>query len=116
MWNNNNNNNNNNKDVRVHNKPFFFFARIIVIPAYKTLDDLRFDLRYTSSYELIASKIRQTNFLEWIELRNSLPSNLKSASKSANLDLNPSFSFESGVFDIKQNKRSSSKKSVFLVM
>ena len=69
------------------------------------MDDLRFDLRYTSSYELIASKIRHSNFLEWIELRNSLPSNLKSASKSANLDLNPSFSFGSGVFAIKQNKR-----------
>ena len=42
-----------------------------------TVDDLRFDLRNTESYELIAKSIEKTNFLEWAGLQNSIPSRLK---------------------------------------
>ena len=74
----------NNKNIRIDNKPVFYkkyFNNDI-----QTVVGLRFVLSNTS-YELIASKIRKTNFLEWIGLRHSVPSNLKAASWTAGNDL-----------------------------
>ena len=50
----------NDKDVRADNKPIFY--KKLDNHSIKAVDDLRFDLSNTSSYELIASKIRKTNF------------------------------------------------------
>lgn len=73
-----------------------------------------------SSYEIIASKSGKTNFLEWLGLRHSVPSNLKSGSYiSVSLGLYPSFSFDGDVFDVTKKKSRllfSSDQRVFLIM
>ena len=52
----------NNKDVRADNKPIFY--KKYFNHGIKAIADLRFDLSNTSSYELITTKIRKTNFLD----------------------------------------------------
>jgi len=56
----------NNQVIRINNKPVFY--RKYYSFGIQTVDDLRFDLSNTESYELIAKSVQKTNFLEWARL------------------------------------------------
>ena len=65
----------NNQEIRINNKPIFY--RKYYSSGIITIENLRFDLNNTESFELIAKGIEKTNFLEWTDLRHSIPSRLK---------------------------------------
>ena len=94
----------NSQAIRINNKPVFY--RKYYSSGIETVDDLRFDFSNTESYELIATSIEKTNFLEWAGLRHSIPSRLKIPGNESytlnNVHLNLSFKTVNGVFDRKK--------------
>ena len=96
----------NNQAIRINNKPVFY--RKYHSFGIQTVDDLRFDLSNTESYELIAKSIQKTNFLEWASLRHSILSWLKIHGNESytlnNVHLYLSFKTVNGVFDTTKKK------------
>ena len=96
----------NNQAIRINNKPVFY--RKYYSSGIQTVDDLRFDLSNTESYELIAKSTEKTNFLEWAGLRHSIPSRLKIHGNKSytlnNVHLNLPFKTLNGVFDTTKKK------------
>ena len=60
----------NNQAIRINNKPIFY--KKYYSAGILTVDNLRFDLSNTKSFELIAKDIEKTKFLEWTGIRHSI--------------------------------------------
>ena len=91
----------NNQAIRINNKPIFY--KKYYSAGILAVDNLRFDLSNTKSFELIAKDIEKTNFLEWTGIRHSIPSILKVQENRNytldNIQWKLSFKTENGIFD-----------------
>ena len=65
----------NNKEIRVNGSPVYYKNYFDFDIFY--VSDLLFNLNNTESFDVIAKKIRKTNFLVWTGLRYSVPNYLK---------------------------------------
>ena len=63
----------NNKEIRVNGSPVYYKNYFDSDIFY--VSDLLFNLNNTESFDVIAKKIRKTNFLVWTGLRYSVPNN-----------------------------------------
>ena len=87
------------KEIRIDNKPVYYKKNFNSGIIY--IHDLLFNLNTIDSYSCFSNKIAKSNFLQWAELRHSVPSHLKEISPDTT---SPSLLIGNKIFDIKDKK------------